>query len=185
MAYASWSVVFSEQPSAAKWNILGTNDASFNNGTGLPVGSCVQTVYTMYSAVATGSTTIPYDDTIPQKTEGDQYMTQAITPRSATNLLYIEARLVLSSAAPRLMAALFQDATSNALAGTISYQATAGGEVNMLIQHVMVAGTTSSTTFNVRAGAASAGTTTFNGASSARIFGAIPKSSIIIREYTA
>lgn len=36
MAYASWSVVFGEQPSAAKWNILGQNDAVFNNGTGLP-----------------------------------------------------------------------------------------------------------------------------------------------------
>jgi len=29
MAYASWSVVYGEQPSAAKWNILGTNDAHF------------------------------------------------------------------------------------------------------------------------------------------------------------
>jgi len=35
MAYASWSVVFGEQPTAAKWNILGTNDASFNDGTGI------------------------------------------------------------------------------------------------------------------------------------------------------
>ncbi len=38
-SYQSWSVVFGEQPSAAKWNILGTNDAEFNsmiqgNGTG-------------------------------------------------------------------------------------------------------------------------------------------------------
>lgn len=41
MAYASWSVVFGEQPSAAKWNILGTNDASFNDGTG--IGSAVIT----------------------------------------------------------------------------------------------------------------------------------------------
>lgn len=39
MAYASWSVVFGEQPSAAKWNILGTNDASFNDGTGIALGS--------------------------------------------------------------------------------------------------------------------------------------------------
>lgn len=31
MAYASWSVVFGEQPSATKWNILGTNDAEFNS----------------------------------------------------------------------------------------------------------------------------------------------------------
>lgn len=35
MAYVAWSVVFGEQPSAAKWNILGQNDASFNDGTGL------------------------------------------------------------------------------------------------------------------------------------------------------
>lgn len=31
MAYAAWSVVFGEQPSAAKWNILGTNDARFES----------------------------------------------------------------------------------------------------------------------------------------------------------
>lgn len=35
MAYAAWSVTFGEQPSSAKWNILGANDASFNNGTGI------------------------------------------------------------------------------------------------------------------------------------------------------
>ena len=38
MAYAVFSVVFGEQPSAAKWNILGTNDASFNDGTGIADG---------------------------------------------------------------------------------------------------------------------------------------------------
>lgn len=31
MAYSSWSVVFGEQPSATKWNILGTNDSTFND----------------------------------------------------------------------------------------------------------------------------------------------------------
>lgn len=35
MAYQAWSVVFGEQPTAAKWNILGTNDASFHDGTGI------------------------------------------------------------------------------------------------------------------------------------------------------
>lgn len=35
MAYQSWSVTFGEQPTAAKWNILGTNDASFNDGSGI------------------------------------------------------------------------------------------------------------------------------------------------------
>ena len=30
MAYTAWSVSFGEQPSAAKWNILGSNDAYFD-----------------------------------------------------------------------------------------------------------------------------------------------------------
>jgi hypothetical protein len=32
--YTAWSVVADEQPTAAKWNILGSNDGSFNTGVG-------------------------------------------------------------------------------------------------------------------------------------------------------
>lgn len=39
MAYSAWSVVANEQPSVAKWNILGANDASFNDGTGIAVSA--------------------------------------------------------------------------------------------------------------------------------------------------
>lgn len=35
MSYTAWSVVFGEQPSASKWNILGTNDAGFKDGTNI------------------------------------------------------------------------------------------------------------------------------------------------------
>jgi len=38
MAYTAFSVVFGEQPTAAKWNTLGANDASFNDGTGIDNG---------------------------------------------------------------------------------------------------------------------------------------------------
>ncbi len=41
MAYAAWSVTFGEQPTASKWNILGTNDASFNDGTGIAAAAIV------------------------------------------------------------------------------------------------------------------------------------------------
>jgi hypothetical protein len=30
MAYSAWSVIAGEQPTTSKWNILGTNDATFN-----------------------------------------------------------------------------------------------------------------------------------------------------------
>jgi hypothetical protein len=183
--YQSWSVVFGEQPSAAKWNILGTNDAGFNSGTALPIGSCVQIASTNYSAVATGTTTIPIDDTIPQITEGDQYMTQAITPRSATNLLIIESNLFgMHSTNPNIVTALFQDSTASALAVADAYAAGTTVPIMTPLRYVMTAGTTSSTTFRIRAGGGGAGTFTFNGLLGARYFGAITKSNITIREYT-
>lgn len=39
MAYTFWSVVFGEQPSASKWNILGTNDAGFKDGSNIDAGA--------------------------------------------------------------------------------------------------------------------------------------------------
>lgn len=39
MSYQTWSVVYGEQPSATKWNILGQNDESFNDGTGIGNGA--------------------------------------------------------------------------------------------------------------------------------------------------
>jgi hypothetical protein len=46
----------------------------------------------------------------------------------------------------------------------------------------MTSGTTSATTFRVRAGASSAGTTTFNGSGGARFLGGVYASSIVIQE---
>lgn len=66
MAYVSWSVVFGEQPSATKWNILGTNDSSFNDGTGignatitadkLSTGASSASVTTLQSTASTSYT---------------------------------------------------------------------------------------------------------------------------------
>lgn len=35
MSYTAWSVVYGEQPTAAKWNQLGSNDAGFRDGTNI------------------------------------------------------------------------------------------------------------------------------------------------------
>lgn len=157
--------------------------AALINGTGFTTGIPVQTVETDFSAVATGTTTVPYDDTIPQNTEGDQYMTQAITPKNASNLLIIEVSATVAvSAAGVIATCLFQDSTAGALATTATYAATANAPYTHNLRYVMTAGTTSSTTFKIRIGNQTAGTTTFNGDSASRRFGAIPKSSIKITE---
>ena len=61
--------------------------------------------------------------------------------------------------------------------------ATATGIVFVTFTHYMTAGTTSATTFKVRAGADGAGTTTTNGgAGMGRFFGGVMASSITITE---
>jgi hypothetical protein len=146
-------------------------------------GSLLQTVSTETGAVATGTTIIPNDDTIPQITEGNEYMTCLITPKSATSRLIIEVVWTGSfNATGHFFAALFQDATANALAASGSYISTAVGLTTVHFKHVMTSGTTSATTFRVRAGSGGAGTTTFNGFSGTRTLGGVMASSIVINE---
>lgn len=143
----------------------------------------LQTVSTESGVVATGTTLIPFDDTIPQNTEGDQYMTLAITPLLSTSTLIIDCVLFIShSVADQITAALFQDATVGALAAIAQYQSTAAGPNAIFLRHKMTSGTTSATTFKVRAGGNSAGTTTFNGTATARKFGGVAASTIVIYE---
>jgi len=184
MAYTAFSVVFGEQPTAAKWNTLGTNDAHFYAYTGEGTNAVQQYVYSQVGTVSTGTTIIPNDDTIPQNTEGTQFLTRAITPKSASNILRIDINAFgANTVSDSTTTALFQDSTANALAATSQWQQTSGGLFLSRIQHSMIAGTVASTTFNVRIGIASAGTYTFNGASTARRFGGVAASSISITEY--
>ena len=188
MSYQSWSVVYGEQPSAAKWNILGTNDSSFNDGSGLNSGAIRQIVYTETGAVATGTTGIPPDDTIPQNTEGDQYMSLAITPKDSASTLTIDIQgIFAASSATSLWGALFQDSTASALASSGIEMTEIGRPKILTLTHTMTAGTTSATTFKFRVGksAGDAGTITFNGSGGTRQMGGSFASSIIIREYHA
>lgn len=169
----------------SKMNGSFITDGSVAN-TQLANGVAVQVVSTNYSAVGTGTTVIPYDDTIPQITEGTEFMTRAITPKSATNRLHIHAKLYISaSLVESIIAALFQDSTANALAAAMDCASTATGESEVNVIHDMVAGTTSSTTFRIRAGGEVAGTVTFNGRSAVRKFGGVTLSNITITEYKA
>ena len=146
-------------------------------------GTVLQVVSTQTGAVATGTTSIPFDDTIPQNTEGDQYMTLAITPRSATSTLLINVVWFGgNSSIDYITCALFQDSAASALAAVTQVNGNANWPLLDVLNHQMTSGTTSSTTFKVRVGRASAGTITFNGISSARYFGGVAASSITITE---
>jgi hypothetical protein len=146
-------------------------------------GALIQSVGNQTGALATGATVLPYDDTIPENDEGVEFLSQAITPESASNILEILVNLTCAaSLASDICAALFQDSTVNALAATAHRTNTSDDSTHITLTHRMVANTTSETTFKVRAGLAIAGTMTLNGAAEARKFGGVAVSSILIRE---
>lgn len=149
-------------------------------------GQVVQAVTSIITAGSTGTTVIPEDDTIPQITEGDEYITRAITPKSTTNRLYITGIIaVTASNTNSAVAAIFQDSTANALAANECYVPVAGATNVLTVFHEMAAGTTSSTTFRLRVGPAVAGTITINGFGGARKFGGVSRSSLTVIEVVA
>ena len=140
----------------------------------------------------TCTTVIPVDDTIPQQTEGDQILTATITPKHATDILVIEFSSVEGTSANcNTTFALFQDATANALAATYSGTSSAilaSPNTNIILRHVMVAGTTSATTFKVRAGPEVGGATTYvNGSldTGTRECGGVAATTLTITEFNA
>jgi hypothetical protein len=148
----------------------------------------LQVVNVQTGALATGTTIIPLDDTIPQITEGDQYLSASITPKRATSFLEITVSLqttLVTASALAVIAALFRNSGVDALSATKVYSGgTANSDLPVTIQHRVLAGNTSATTFTVRAGLSSAGTLNVNGRAGAGIFGGVNISSIKITEVT-
>ena len=158
----------------------------FSQGSKLP-GDVVQRAHNSYSEVATGTTILPMDDTIPQKTEGDQYMaTPTLAPTAEANLLKVATEGEFSSSITSnwLTVALFRDSTSDCFAAGFMYtHPTATGTARIgVTPSPFVAGSVASTVVSVRAGITASGTTTFNGSSNTRLLGTTNKSFISIEE---
>ena len=164
-----------------------------NSGTATGFGgNVVQMVYdssTQQHAVATGTDNIPFDDTVPLIGEGNQYMNVSITPQSASNILVVQhVGCYSDSMSGGPIVAIFAGSTC---VGVSQYQHPTGSlhsgtDVDPLpATAIFVAGTTSALAITIRAGShQDAATLSFNGKAGVRRYGATPKSSLIVTEYT-
>lgn len=162
-----------------------THDHTGDAGDGATLTPQVkQVVNGQTGVVLTGTTIMPKDDTIPQITEGTEFMSLVIGPQNVNNRLLISVVIALATsvAASWISTALFQDATAGALAAAIAYRATADRGVMVSFTHKMIAGTVAATTFRVRAGPSTAATVTLNGEVGVRVYGGVMASSITITE---
>lgn len=142
------------------------------------VNGVKQMVYTMLHTLTDCSTILPLDNTIPQITEGTQILSRSITPTSASSTLVIDVTVAAASdsTSRNIGVALFQDATANALAGTMDAS-------SCTLRHIMAAGTVASTTFTVRVGPSAAGHVYVNGtAAGGALFNGVCNTSIMIWE---
>jgi len=187
-ASVSAAAIVDNSITLAKLARVGTSgQVLVSNGTGADAafawtGLTQPPVLSTLATVTAITAAMPYDDTPPLSSEGNEILTATITPRSATTTLEIEAIIYCASTLGNIAMGLFQDATvtARAAAGT-SNTNRANAMGNIVLRHRMTSGTTSPTTFRIRAGAAS-GTLTINGESSARLFGGVLESSLKVTE---
>jgi len=144
-----------------------------------PVSTTISTI------VSGASSVLPLDNTIPQNTEGDEFITVTITPVSATSTLVIEFNGQFGHGANVIGVALFQDSVVAAIAAkiwpgeSVSNDGSAGS-----IKHVRTSGTTSAITFKIRAGISSAGSVNLNGTfGGVQYFGGVSSAVLSVTEY--
>lgn len=107
-------------------------------------GRVMQEVIVPISATSTTAAVIPFDDTIPQNTEGLQLFSQAFTPKDPVQS-YIEVQAIINCStltADSIIASLFTDAGANAVCAGSSYCSTANKphQIALLYQFAQAAG---------------------------------------------
>lgn len=165
-----------------------TKTLNVKDSTGLKIADVVispvvQKVTAVTTAFASGSTTMPADDTIPQNTEGTEFLTVTITPKYNNSTLYIDftGNVYTGASSATISTALFQDSTAGAIASTYMLASAVATTWPVTLSYAMTSGTTSSTTFKIRIGAAASSTVGINGATG-RVHGGVMQTRLTVTE---
>jgi hypothetical protein len=115
-------------------------------------GKVLQIQSGVRTTAGTTDSQIPNDDTIPQSSEGAEFITATITPTSTTTTLVIRVIAHVDPGTNPAIGALFKDSDSDALSSAYIDN---GPAVVMEIRYEMTSGTTSQITFKFRLGTTS------------------------------
>jgi len=134
---------------------------------------------------ASGTTTIPFDNTTPQNTEGTEFMTTNFVPIKAFSKIEIDCNMFVAISVGNVanLNALFKSGNANALTVGFCLSSVADGGQQTTLKYVDTLSSTSAVDYSVRCGGSGASTTYFNGISSGARFNGAFYSSITIKEY--
>lgn len=136
------------------------------DGNSIVPGKVLQVVSATSTSSASSTSIIPRDGTIPQNTEGTQFLTATIVPKSASSRIRAEVMIPIgSNSGNGFSGAMFRDSTANAIqAGGGPISNTVPGQCYLLAD--VASGSTASTDFKFRFGPSEgAGTAYVNGLS--------------------
>ena len=147
----------------------------------LPAGSVIGSSYASTATYTTIATGIPFDDTIPQKTEGTEIITVSITPSSTSSKVRVRfSAPVLYANNGNTTCAMFKDSVQNAIA-VASVQSSHGEMHVAFLEFQHSPATTSAITYSVRI-AASSGTIYVNGDATGRKYGGAAVATLVAEE---
>lgn len=110
--------------------------------------------YAEYTTAATTASVIPYDDTIPQRTEGDQIMSITVNVPTVTAKYLVTAKVNLASSTLGYSAvcALFESNSLDAIDAASSGSAFVGDPSSVVLEARHTPGATGNITYSVRYG---------------------------------
>lgn len=182
LGYMDWAAGLT---TAGTWAIVPTRIQLITGSTPLP-GTVLQSIRTDLGAASSSTAQIPLDDTIPQVTEGAQFMSQQITPIFSCNLIAVNAQAVFGIAGNSLLiSALFKSGSNDAFAVADVYNDTSGGKRTVTLSGLLLANTASAITLTFRSGNNTGTTITFNGTAGTRQFGGASNSYMQAQEVMA
>ncbi len=152
----------------------------------VPIQNIVQIRMNQYSDYDTTSSVIPFDNTIPQSTEGKKMMEVTIKPQNEKNILIIEAIAMfsLSGGTYNGTMALFKNPGTDAICVSSATEYVGNLTISLSLKYKVMAGTTNDIHFYINMGCGNAAWPLyFNGSAAARKFGNIPKSYIQVTEF--
>lgn len=145
-------------------------------------GTVAQTVCDTETALVTNATAIPFDDTIPQNTEGVEVLLLSVTPTNASSTLYIDVVVQVGLSTTNTVTAALFHATDASAINAMGESVDATTIRTIKYRHPVSAASTAARNYSVRVGGAS-GTVSLNGiAGTTRRYGGVATSTLCVSE---
>ena len=150
-------------------------------------GSIVKSAYSENSTYTSTNAVIPFDDTIPQNTEGSEILSASITPSSASNKIRVRVSLYCASPSGSGTScfAVFIEGISNAIFATSTYFDFVNETQQIEFECYSTPASTSLLTYKVRFGPAGASNNVSIIGNNSRKFGGVAKCTLVLEEIKA